>query len=188
MSDSLEARVEQLLRQLTLQEKCALLSGKDLWRTVPIPRLGIGSVTMTDGPHGVRATQEGGRMYSPATSFPTGVSMAATWNPALIERVGEALAEETLALGCDILLGPCVNIVRHPTAGRNFESYSEDPYLAGQIGIAWVKGLQRRGVGASLKHYACNNQEDDRGRGSSEVDERTPVSYTHLTLPTIYSV
>jgi len=173
MSDSLEARVEQLLRQLTLQEKCALLSGKDLWRTVPIPRLGIGSVTMTDGPHGVRATQEGGRMYSPATSFPTGVSMAATWNPALIERVGEALAEETLALGCDILLGPCVNIVRHPTAGRNFESYSEDPYLAGQIGIAWVKGLQRRGVGASLKHYACNNQEDDRGRGSSEVDERT---------------
>jgi len=170
---NLEDRVENLLKQLTLKEKCALLSGLDTWRTVPIERLGIGSIVMTDGPHGVRATQEGGREYAPATSFPTGVSMAATWNPSLIEAVGAALADETHALGCDILLGPCVNIVRHPTAGRNFESYAEDPYLAGKIGIAWVRGLQKRGVGASLKHYACNNQEDDRFRGSSELDERT---------------
>lgn len=169
----IEEKINHLLQQMTLREKCALLSGKDTWRTVPIERLGIRSIVMTDGPHGVRATEEGGRRYSPATSFPTGVSMAATWNPALIEKVGEALAEETHALGCDILLGPCVNIVRHPTAGRNFESYSEDPYLAGKIGAAWVKGLQRKGVGASLKHFACNNQEDDRMRGSSEVDERT---------------
>lgn len=170
---NIEERIDSLLQQMTLREKCALLSGNDSWRTVPIERLGIQSIVMTDGPHGVRATQEGGREYAPATSFPTGVSMAATWNPALIEQVGEALAEETLALGCDILLGPCVNIVRHPTAGRNFEAYSEDPYLAGKIGSAWVRGLQRKGVGASLKHYACNNQEDDRMRGSSEIDERT---------------
>ena len=170
---NLEEKVESLLKQLTLKEKCALLSGKDSWRTVPIERLGIQSIVMTDGPHGVRATEEGGREFAPATSFPTGVSMAATWNPNLIEQVGGALADETHALGCDILLGPCVNIVRHPTAGRNFESYSEDPYLAGRIGAAWVRGLQSKGVGASLKHYACNNQEDDRSRGSSEIDERT---------------
>jgi len=170
---TIEERIEELLQQLTMKEKCALLSGLDSWRTVPIERLGIQSIVMTDGPHGVRATEQGGRVYAPATSFPTGVSLAATWDPALIEKVGAALAEETHALGCDVLLGPCVNIIRHPTAGRNFESYSEDPYLAGQIGAAWVKGVQGLGVGASLKHYACNNQEDDRHRGSSEIDERT---------------
>src|SRR4030042_4705019 len=115
-----EERIESILQQLTLREKCALLSGKDSWRTVPIPRLGIESIVMAEAPHGVRATLEGGRTFSPATSFPTGISMAASWDPDLIERVAEALAEETQALGCDVLLGPCVNIVRHPTAGRNF--------------------------------------------------------------------
>ncbi len=169
-----EQRVEKLLNQMTLREKVSLLSGEDDWHTVPIPRLGIPSLVMTDGPHGVRANRTGGkRIQSVATSFPTGISMAASWDPALIERVGEALAEETRGLGCDILLGPCVNIVRTPLAGRNFESYAEDPYLAGRIGVAWVKGLQRKGVGASLKHYACNNQEFERHRGSSVVDERT---------------
>ena len=129
---------------------------------------------MTDGPHGVRANHTGPeRVQGPATSFPTGVSIASTWDRELVERVGQALGEETRAMGCDVLLGPCVNIVRTPLAGRNFESYSEDPYLAGQIGTAWVKGLQSRGVGASLKHYACNNQEFERGRGDSIVDERT---------------
>ncbi len=173
-TDNVEQRVEELLSQLTLREKVSLLSGEDDWHTVPIPRLGIPALVMTDGPHGVRANRTGGkRIQGTATSFPTGVSMAASWDPALIERVGEALAEETRALGCDILLGPCVNIVRTPLAGRNFESYSEDPYLAGRIGVAWVKGIQRQGVGASLKHYACNNQEFERHRGSSVVDERT---------------
>ncbi|MFN2285756.1 MAG: glycoside hydrolase family 3 protein, partial [Anaerolineae bacterium] len=171
---AIEQRVEELLNQLTLREKVSLLSGEDDWHTVAIPRLGIPSLVMTDGPHGVRANRTGGkRTQGAATSFPTGVSMAASWDPALIERVGEALAEETRALGCDILLGPCVNIVRTPLAGRNFEAYAEDPYLAGRIGVAWVKGLQRKGVGASLKHYACNNQEVERHRGSSVVDERT---------------
>jgi len=173
-TDTLEQRVEELLAQLTLKEKVSLLSGEDDWHTVAIPRLGIPALVMTDGPHGVRANRTGGkRIQGPATSFPTGVSMAASWDPALIERVAEALAEETRALGCDILLGPCVNIVRTPLAGRNFESYAEDPYLAGRIGVAWVNGLQRKGVGASLKHYACNNQEVERHRGSSVVDERT---------------
>lgn len=165
--------VEELLSQLTLREKVSLLSGKDSWRTVAIKRLGIPSITLTDGPHGVRATRMLGRSGGPATAFPTGVSMAASWNPDLIECVGQALGEETLAMGCEVLLGPCVNIMRTPLAGRNFEAYSEDPFLAGRIGAAWIKGVQSRGVGASLKHFACNNQEFERFRGSSEVDERT---------------
>ena len=173
LSVTLESQIDELLTKLTLKEKCALLSGLDNWRTVPIPRLGIRSLVMTDGPHGVRSTLEGGRTFSPATSFPTGISMAASWNTDLIYRVGQALAEETRALGCDVLLGPCVNIIRHPLAGRNFESYSEDPYLAGKIGVAYVKGVQSRGVGASLKHFALNNQETERLRGSSDVDKRT---------------
>ena len=172
-SENMEQRIEELLSQLTLKEKVALMSGRDNWRTVPIERLGIPSLTMTDGPHGVRTQADPGRLVGPTTAFPTGVSMAASWNPELIERVGAALGEEALAMGCDILLGPCVNIVRHPLAGRNFESYSEDPYLAGRIGVAFVKGVQSRGVGTSVKHFACNNQETERMRGSSVVDERT---------------
>ncbi len=173
-TQALNRRVEELLSRMTLKEKVALLSGLDNWRTVPLPRLGIRSIVMSDGPHGVRTEARSPyRPIGPATAFPTGVAMAASWDPALIERVGEALAEETLGLGCQVLLGPCVNIVRTPVAGRNFESYAEDPYLAGRIGVAWVKGLQRKGVGASLKHYACNNQEYERFRGSSEVDART---------------
>jgi beta-glucosidase len=169
-----EQRVNDLLGQLTLREKVSLLSGKDAWQTVPIERLGIPSLVMTDGPHGVRANRTGEeRVQGAATSFPTGVSMASCWDPQLIHRVGVALAEETRAMGCDILLAPCVNIVRTPLAGRNFESYSEDPYLAGRIAVAYVKGMQSRNVGTSLKHYACNNQEIERMRSSSELDERT---------------
>ena len=171
---ALDAKIDALLEEMTLPEKVALLSGRNAWQTVPNERLGITPLSMTDGPHGVRADDAGmGRPVGPATSFPTGVSMAASWDPALIERVSGALAEETLGMECDVLLGPCVNIVRTPLAGRNFESYSEDPYLAGRIGVAWVRGLQSQNVGASLKHYACNNQEVERFRGSSVVDERT---------------
>lgn len=170
----IEKRVDELLGQMTLKEKILLLSGRDTWFTIPIPRLGIPSIAMTDGPHGVRtADSASGRKVEPTTCFPTGVSMSASWNTELIERVAAALGEETRAEGCNILLGPCVNIVRTPIAGRNFESYSEDPYLAGRIGVAWVKGIQSQQIGASLKHFACNNQETERHRSSSEVDERT---------------
>ncbi len=171
--NSVDTYIDQLLDQLNLLEKCALLSGLDSWRTVPIPHLGIESLVMTDGPHGVRATRDNGRIFEPATSFPTGISMAASWDPDLIYQVAQALGEETRALGCDILLGPCVNIVRHPLAGRNFESYSEDPYLAGRIGVAYVNGVQSTGVSTSLKHFALNSQETERMRGSSEIDERS---------------
>ena len=170
----IEERINELLNEMTLQEKVALLSGENSWETVANKRLGIAKLVVTDGPHGVRTCDPGsGRILGPATSFPTGVSMAASWNPELIERVGRALGEETKALGCDLLLGPCVNIARHPLWGRNYESYSEDPYLTGQIGVAYVKGVQSVKVGTSLKHFACNNQEAERMRGSSVVDERT---------------
>jgi beta-glucosidase len=170
----LDRRVEDLLGRLTLREKAQLLSGKDIWNTMPIERLGIPSLVMTDGPHGVRASNpETGRPVHPTTCFPTGVAMAASWDPELIERVGQALGEETRAMECDILLAPCVNIARTPIAGRNFESYAEDPYLAGRIAVAYIRGVQSRGVGTSLKHYACNNQEIERFRSSSNLDERT---------------
>lgn len=174
-SDPLEQRVEALLAQLSLREKISLLSGRDSWSTMPVERLGIPALVMSDGPHGVRCNQpDAGRdLAGPTTAFPTGVALASTWNPELVEEVARALGEETKAMGCDILLGPCVNIVRTPLGGRNFESYGEDPYLTGRIGAAYVRGLQSAGVGASLKHYAANNQETERYRGSSEVDERT---------------
>ena len=167
-------KIEELLSQMTLPEKVKMLSGKNNWYTAEIERLNIPSIAVTDGPHGVRTGGEGsGRIVSDATAYPTGISMGSSWNRALIEKVGAALADETRHLGCHILLGPCVNIVRSPLGGRNFETYSEDPYLAGEIGAAYVKGLQSRGIGASVKHYAANNQEFERFRGNSVVDERT---------------
>lgn len=169
----LQKRIEDWLKKMTLREKVSLLSGKDTWSTMPVERLGIPSLVMTDGPHGVRAVPGGNRKTGPATSFPTGIAMAASWDTKLIEETGIALAEETRALGCNILLGPCINIIRHPITGRNFETYSEDPYLAGQIGAAYVRGLQSRRIGACVKHFACNNQEIERFRGNSVVDERT---------------
>lgn len=172
--EKLNQKIEETIEQMTLSEKVALLSGKNRWFTVPIDRLGIPAIVMTDGPHGIRTGGHGsGRIVSTATAYPTGISMASTWNRDLVERAGKALAEETHFLGCHVLLGPCVNIVRSPLGGRNFETYSEDPYLAGQIGTAYVNGVQSQGVGVSVKHYVANNQEFERFRGNSVVDERT---------------
>jgi len=159
---------------MTLSEKVSLLSGRNRWYTVAIERLGIPAIIMTDGPHGVRTGGHGSdRIVSSGTAYPTGISMASSWNRDLIQQVGEALAEETRCLGGHILLGPCVNIVRSPLGGRNFETFSEDPYLAGQIGVAYVNGVQSQGIGVSVKHFAANNQEFERFRGNSVVDERT---------------
>ncbi len=167
-------KIEALLGKMSLKEKVSLLAGKNAWQTVDIPHLGISSITMTDGPHGVRANDKDDyRLQGPATAFPTGIALASTWNPELVEEVGKALGQETRAMGCDILLGPCINIVRSPLGGRNFETYSEDPFLAGRMAVGYVKGVQSQGVGTSLKHFACNNQEFERFRGNSVVDERT---------------
>ncbi len=160
-----EQRVDDLLSRMTLDEKIDLLSGKDSGETMDFPRLGIPSLRVTDGPHGV-----GWGVKS--TCFPTDISMASTWNPELVYQVGEALGDETRAAGRHILLGPCINIHRTPLGGRNFESFGEDPHLSGRMAVAYVKGVQSRRVGTSVKHYACNNQEWDRGTINVDIDER----------------
>ncbi|MHB8104162.1 MAG: glycoside hydrolase family 3 protein, partial [Dehalococcoidales bacterium] len=165
--------IESLLKKMTLEEKVSLLAGIDFWRTHAIERLGIPAMKVTDGPHGDRTVDTATNNQTlPATCFPTAIGMAATWNPDLIQRVGTALGEETRTRGCAILLGPCVNIHRSPLGGRNFESYSEDPYLSSQMTTAIIKGIQSQRVSACVKHFALNNSEYQRMTISSEVDER----------------
>ncbi len=163
--------VEELLGQMTLQEKVALLAGTNMWHTVPVERLGIPSLKMTDGPNGARGAGSltGGVK---TTCFPAEISLASTWNMDLVRRVGQALADETKMKGAQVLLGPTVNIQRSPLGGRNFECFSEDPYLSARLAVAYITGLQREGVGASIKHYVCNDEEFERYSISSEVRER----------------
>jgi beta-glucosidase len=161
-----------------LDEKTALLSGQDFWSTTPSPAAGIPSLVLSDGPHGVRRQRKeadnlGLYDSEPATCFPPAVALASSWDAELVGRVGEALGREARALGVDVLLGPGVNIKRSPLCGRNFEYFSEDPLLSGVLGAAHVRGVQSQGVGASVKHFAANNQETDRMRVSADVDERT---------------
>ncbi|WP_214404552.1 glycoside hydrolase family 3 C-terminal domain-containing protein [Pseudonocardia lacus] len=162
--------------ELTVEEKAALCLGADIWRTAPVERLGIGSVVLADGPHGLRKPAEGGVGIGgsvPATCFPTASALGSSWDPELVERVGAALGAEAAAQGVGVLLGPGINIKRSPLCGRNFEYFSEDPLISGVLGAAMVRGVQSRGVGACVKHYAANNQETDRLRVSADVDERT---------------
>src|SRR5947209_1593797 len=163
--------VEDLLRQMTLQEKVAMLAGTKTWYTVPVERLGIPSLKMSDGLNGARGA--GGLTGGVKTAcFPAGISLASTWNTDLLERVGQALAREARLKGAQVLLAPTVNIQRSPLGGRNFESFSEDPYLSARLAVAYIKGLQGEGVGASIKHYVCNDEEFERFTISSEVRER----------------
>src|SRR5579863_2551194 len=163
--------VENLLRQMTLQEKVAMLAGTNDWYTVPVERLGIPSLKTTDGPNGARGAG-GFSAGVKAACFPAGISLASTWNTELVERIGQALADETKMKGAQVLLGPTVNIQRSPLGGRNFECFSEDPYLSARLAVAYIRGLQREGVGASIKHYVCNDAEFERFSISSEVRER----------------
>ena len=166
----MNGKIEALIAQMTLEEKISMLAGADTWHTVPIKRLGIPAIRVTDGPIGARGTS----IQSGVTSacFPCGTALAATWDPAIVERVGKALGEETKAKGACILLAPTVNIHRSPLGGRNFECYSEDPYLTSRMAVAYIVGLQSQGVGACIKHFVCNDQEFERMSMSSEVDER----------------
>ncbi|GAA4782806.1 beta-glucosidase family protein [Microbacterium gilvum] len=164
--------------KLSLDEKLSLLTGDSFWSTASVAHAGVEGAVLTDGPHGVRlqsgsADHLGINDSHPATAFPTAAATGSTWDPALLEEMGEALGRESRALGVDVLLGPGVNIKRSPLCGRNFEYFSEDPLLAGALGAGWVRGIQSQGVGASLKHFAANNQETERMRVSAEVDERT---------------
>lgn len=162
---------------LTLAEKASLTSGADFWTTKAIDRVGVPKVLMTDGPHGLRKQQGsfdhlGLADSVPATCFPPAVGLGATFDTELAERIGHALAVEAAIEGVAILLGPGINIKRSPLCGRNFEYLSEDPVVSGVLGAALVRGLQAKGVGASLKHFAANNQETDRLRSSSDIDPR----------------
>ena len=164
---ALERRVESLLSRMTQREKITLMSGGSSFGTAAIERLGIPALSFADGPNGVRSNND-----EVATVFPTGAGLAATWNPAVAKAAGAAIGREAKALGVHVLLGPNVNIQRTPLAGRNFEAYSEDPYLAGQMGVGFVTGVQSQGVGTSPKHFVANEQELERLRSSSNVDER----------------
>ncbi len=171
----MEVEIAGLVRQLTLEEKAALCIGANAWQTSPIARLGIPSLTMADGPHGVRKEAEPGMLDAPslpATCFPTASALGATWNRALLQEMGVALAQECIALGVDMLLGPGNNMKRTPLCGRNFEYFAEDPYLGGELVASLIQGIQSQGVGACLKHYAANNQEHSRGAIDARVDER----------------
>lgn len=163
-------KIENLIGQMTLEEKGSMLAGATPWTTVPIERLGIPAIKVTDGPIGARGAMPSGGPTS--ACFPAGVALAATWNTELVRHVGMALAEETKTKSAHILLAPTVNIQRSPLGGRHFECYSEDPYLSGRMAVAYISGLQSQGVGACIKHFVCNDAEFERTTISSEVHER----------------
>ncbi|GAA3192850.1 glycoside hydrolase family 3 C-terminal domain-containing protein [Dactylosporangium siamense] len=159
---------------MDLGEKAAVTSGSSFWRSTAVT--GVPDIMLTDGPHGVRkALPDSAELLAsePSTCFPPAVALGSTWDPALARRVGEALGDEARAMDVQVLLGPGINLKRSPLGGRNFEYFAEDPLLTGVLAVEWVNGLQSRGVGASLKHYAVNSQETDRMRVSADVDERT---------------
>ncbi len=169
--------IESTLKKMTAEEKAALVSGTHFMYTNPIPRLGIPSLCMSDGPHGLRKQAEGGdngiSNSESATAFPTAVTTASSWNPENLKKMGAAIGRECRHYGVHTLLGPGVNIKRNPLCGRNFEYFSEDPYLAGVMGAAEVEGVQSQGVGVSVKHFAMNNSENYRFMGNSVASENT---------------
>ncbi|WP_040949397.1 beta-glucosidase [Gorillibacterium massiliense] len=170
--------LKKLISEMTLEEKAAMCSGKDFWRMQGVERLGIPSLMVTDGPHGLRKQVAGtdhiGILNSvPATCFPSAAGLASSWDRELIEKVGQALGEECQAEDVAVLLGPGANIKRSPLCGRNFEYFSEDPYLSSEMAAHHILGVQSQGVGTSIKHFAANNQEHRRMTSDSVVDERT---------------
>lgn len=172
-----ENTARDLVSRMTLEEKIALTIGRDFWTSHGVERLGIAPISLNDGPHGLRkpaiSTEVGLGTSLPSTCFPTAAALAASWDTALVEEVGRAIGEECQALDVQVVLGPGINIKRTPLGGRSFEYYSEDPLLAGELGSAFVAGVQSQGVGTSLKHFACNNQEYERMTIDAEIDERT---------------
>lgn len=186
----MDKKVQDILSKMTLEEKISLCNGADFWHSKAMAQYGIPAITMSDGPHGVRCQKNGSDMLGvnesePATCFPTAVTSGAAWDAELLKAEGKAIGEEGLSYGVDVVLGPGVNIKRNPLCGRNFEYFSEDPYLAGAMGAAWVQGAQSTGAGTSLKHFAANNQEYKRFNGNSQVDERT---LRELYLPAFETV
>ncbi len=167
--------IKEIIKNLTLEEKSLLVGGADAWNTVAVKRVGIPAIRVSDGPHGLRKTDHlmDGEKTVQAVCFPSGAGLASSFNRKLIGHLGTVLGRECKGENVNVLLGPAINIKRSPLCGRNFEYLSEDPYLAGQIASAYVKGVQSEGVGVSLKHFAANNQEKRRMTVSAVIDERT---------------
>jgi beta-glucosidase len=176
-----DRRVADLLSRMTIEEKATMLSGSGWMESAAIERLGIPAIKMADGPLGVRAWMGSSAITSAATSpvrveatsFPSGIALAATWDTDLVKREGQAIAQEVKALGRNMILGPTVNINRQPLWGRNFEGFGEDPFLTGRLAVAYIKGVQGEGVIPSVKHFAANNEEFERHRINATIDERT---------------
>ena len=171
-------KYEKIINQMTLEEKALMMSGKNTWETVDFEKYGIPSMVMSDGPHGLRRQAGAGDHLGlnaslPATCFPTAAGVANSWDEELGEQIGTALAEEAVTMGVNVILGPGLNIKRSPLCGRNFEYFSEDPYHAGKMAAAYVKGIQSQGIAACPKHFAANSQELRRMANDSVVDERT---------------
>ena len=170
--------IERILKEMTLEDKIALCSGASFWETKRFERYGIPALFMCDGPHGLRKQEDAADMLGvnnsrPATCFPAEVTTAGSWDPALLEQIGAAIGEEAREQDVGLVLGPGANLKRNPLCGRNFEYFSEDPYLAGKLAAGFIRGLEAQGVGTSLKHFAANSQELDRFTSDSILDGRT---------------
>lgn len=178
-------KIKEIMKEMTLEDKIKLCSGASFWETEKMEQYGIPSFFMSDGPHGLR-TQKGEADHlginqsEKSTCFPAASASASSWNPELLQQMGEAIGEEARSLGVDVVLGPGACMKRNPLCGRNFEYFSEDPFLSGTMATSWIKGVQSQGVGTSLKHFAANNQEQDRMMGNSMVDER---AFREIYLP-----
>ncbi len=162
-------KIDALVKELTLEEKVSILSGSDAWHTTPVERLSIPRVKMTDGPNGARG--DGVSKVSSAC-YPNGSAIASTWDTELIEALGQSLGREAKSKDADVLLGPTINIHRHPLGGRHFECYSEDPYLTGAVTVAYVQGVQSESVAACVKHFVGNDTEYQRHTVSSNIKPR----------------
>lgn len=174
----MKLKYADLIKKMTLEEKAGMCSGLNFWNTKPVERLNIPNIMVTDGPHGLRKQPEGGDHVGlgasvPATCFPPACLSASSWDRGMLRKIGESMAEEALQEKVSVILGPGTNIKRSPLCGRNFEYFSEDPYLSGEMASNFVHGVQSKGVGTSLKHFAGNNQETRRQTIDSVIDERT---------------
>lgn len=171
-------KIDELLGELTLEEKASLVSGRDFWKTQDVERLGIPSVMMCDGPNGLRKQEGQGDHLGinesiPTVCYPTASALGSSFDRELLKEQGELLGDECRAEHVGMLLGPGVNMKRSPLCGRNFEYYSEDPYLSGELAAAYINGIQSKGVASCVKHFAANSQETGRMSSSMDVDERT---------------
>jgi beta-glucosidase len=198
------AEARALVAQMSLEEKTGLCSGASFWTTKSLARPGILPLLLSDGPHGLRKQSAesdhlGMGAAVPATCFPAAGTLAQAWDPELCRQMGEALAAECVAEGVAVILGPGINIKRNPLGGRNFEYFSEDPYLTGALAAAFIRGVQSRGVGTSLKHFAANQQEhfrmvvdtlvDEHGIASHRIASHTPLSQRgRATMPRPYAM